>query len=84
MSKLLGEEMRARSGIERNIAGLVRYCGARRARAAGLGRADFQAKMSGAVFNAKRLIRKHLLREQQARKEAAEARTREEVCLVAA
>jgi IS5 family transposase len=78
------EEMRARSGVERIIAGLVRYCGARQARGRGLGRADFQAKMSGAVFNAKRLIRKHLLREQQARKEAEEARTRGGVCLVAA
>jgi hypothetical protein len=59
------EEMQTRWIVERIIAGLVRYCGARRANGRGLAKADFQAKMSGAVFNAKRMVKKLADRQKQ-------------------
>lgn len=60
------KEMRTRWIVERIIAGLVRYCGARRANGRGLAKADFQAKMAGAVFNAKRLVKKLSQKQKQA------------------
>lgn len=47
------QEMKKRPLIERVIAVLVRYCGARRARCLGLSRADFQAKMAAVTYNLK-------------------------------
>jgi hypothetical protein len=46
-----------RSRVERFIAGLVRYNGARRARRRGRVPADFQAKMNATAFNLKRWMR---------------------------
>jgi hypothetical protein len=53
-------DLRLRSQIERIIAALVRYNGARRARRRGLDNADFQAKMNATAFNLKCWM--HLLR----------------------
>jgi hypothetical protein len=46
-----------RPRVERFIAALVRYNGARRARRRGLVKADFQAKMNATAFNLKRWMR---------------------------
>ena len=73
------EEMRTRWIVERIIAGLVRYCGARRANGRGLAKADFQAKMAGAVFNAKRLVKKLSQKQEQATAPCPKG----ELCLVA-
>jgi len=50
-------DRKLRSHVERFIAGLVRYNGARRARRRGLIQADFQAKMNATAFNLKRWMR---------------------------
>jgi IS5 family transposase len=50
-------DRKRRSRVERFIAGLVRYNGARRARRRGLDQADFQAKMNATAFNLKRWMR---------------------------
>ena len=48
------QEMKSRSNIERIIAGVVRYNGAREADAYGLAQADFQVKMAAMAYNLKR------------------------------
>jgi hypothetical protein len=50
-------DRKRRSRVERFVAGLVRYNGARRARRRGLVQADFQAKMDATAFNLKRWMR---------------------------
>jgi len=50
-------DRKRRSRVERFVAGLVRYNGARRARRRGLVQADFQAKMNATAFNLKRWMR---------------------------
>ena len=47
-------EMKSRSNIERIIAGVVRYNGAREAEAYGLVQADYQVKMAAMAYNLKR------------------------------
>jgi hypothetical protein len=51
------EAMKLRPGVERIIAGLTRYNGARRCRRRGLANADYQAKMSAMAFNLKTWLR---------------------------
>lgn len=51
------EEYKERGNVERIIAGVVRYNGGRRARSYGTNNADFQLKMSGAAYNAKRFCK---------------------------
>jgi len=46
--------MKFRSTIERIIAGLVRYNGARHANGYGVRNADFQVRMAALAFNLKR------------------------------
>jgi len=48
------QDMRLRPAIERIIAALVRYNGARRATGYGLANADYQARMAALAFNLKR------------------------------
>jgi len=48
------QEMKLRPHIERIIAGLVRYNGAREAESYGLDRADYQVKMAAMAYNLKR------------------------------
>ena len=50
-------DRKRRSRVERFIAGLVRYNGARRARRHGRVHADFQVKMNATAFNLKRWMR---------------------------
>jgi IS5 family transposase len=50
-------DMKRRPKVERIIAALVRYNGARRARRRGLIQADFQAKMNATACNIKRWLR---------------------------
>ena len=50
-------DMKRRPQVERIIAALVRYNGARRARRRGLLPADFQAKMNATAYNIKRWVR---------------------------
>lgn len=50
-------EGKHRALVERLIANLTRYTGARHARRRGQGNADFQAKMSGVAFNLKQWMR---------------------------
>ena len=50
-------EMKHRPLVERIIAALVRYNGARRARRRGQEKCDFQAKMNAVAFNAKKWMR---------------------------
>jgi uncharacterized protein with von Willebrand factor type A (vWA) domain len=50
-------DMRLRPLVERIIAALVRYNGARRARRRGQDKADFQAKMNATAFNIKTWIK---------------------------
>ncbi|HKZ84192.1 MAG TPA: transposase [Anaerolineae bacterium] len=50
-------DMQRRPGIERVIACLTRYHGARRARRRGLRQADFQAKLSAMAFNLKQWMK---------------------------
>jgi IS5 family transposase len=52
------EDLKLRSTIERIIANLTRYHGARDARRRGLLKADFQAKMSATAFNIRQWIRR--------------------------
>ena len=49
--------MKLRPGVERIIAGLTRYNGARRCQRRGLPNADYQAKMNGLAFNLKTWLR---------------------------
>ncbi|MCW5858707.1 MAG: transposase [Caldilineales bacterium] len=49
--------MRLRPLVERFIANLVRYHGARQARSRGQRRADFQMKMCGLAFNLAQWVR---------------------------
>ncbi|MBM4460395.1 MAG: hypothetical protein FJ011_21975, partial [Chloroflexi bacterium] len=49
--------MNLRPGVERVIAGLTRYNGARRCQRRGLRNADYQAKMNGMAFNLKTWLR---------------------------
>ena len=49
-------DMKLRPHVERIIAGLTRYNGARRARRCGEDKADFQAKMDATAFNIKRWL----------------------------
>jgi IS5 family transposase len=50
-------DMKRRPKVERIIAALVRYNGARRARRRGQVKADFQAKMNATAYNLKRWLR---------------------------
>jgi hypothetical protein len=50
-------DMKRRPKVERIIAALVRYNGARRARRRGQLKADFQAKMNATAYNIKRWLR---------------------------
>ena len=61
------KQMRSRAHVERVIACLVMYCGARRMKRRGLKAADFQLKMSGMVFNVKRMLRKEALAKKAAK-----------------
>ncbi len=49
-------DMKLRPQIERVIAGLVLFCGARRARFRGVEKVDYQMKMCGTVYNVKRWL----------------------------
>jgi IS5 family transposase len=49
-------DMKQRPAIERIIAALVRYNGARRAHSTGLANADFQVRMAAVAFNLKRWL----------------------------
>lgn len=51
-------DLKLRPQVERIIAGLVRYNGARRARFRGLKKVDFQMKMCAMAYNAKRWVQK--------------------------
>jgi len=51
-------DMKRRAGVERIIACLTRYTGARRARRRGLRWADFQAKLSALAFNLKHWMKR--------------------------
>lgn len=51
------DEYKERANVERIIAGVVRYNGGRRACSYGTNNADFQVKMSGAAYNAKRFCK---------------------------
>jgi hypothetical protein len=53
------QEMKRRPQIERVIAGLVRYNGARQARFRGLVKVDFQVKMCAMAYNLKRWVVLH-------------------------
>lgn len=57
-------DMRHRPLVERIIAALVRYNGARSARRRGMFRCDFQARMNAMAYNLKKWM--HLLRSQEA------------------
>ena len=61
-------DMQQRPRVERVIAALVRYNGARQARRRGLCRCDFQAKMNAVAFNAKKWMRLLRKRETQTRR----------------
>jgi hypothetical protein len=50
-------DMKRRPHVERIIAALVRYNGARQARRCGQVKADFQAKMNATAYNIKRWLR---------------------------
>ena len=50
-------EMRQRASVERLVAALVRYNGARRARRRGLRKTDFQMKQSAVAYNLKKWMR---------------------------
>ncbi|MCX6030138.1 MAG: transposase [Chloroflexi bacterium] len=63
--------MKLRPGVERIIAGLTRYNGARRCQRRGLANADYQAKMSGMAFNLKTWLR--LLAQRERASQAAPA-----------
>lgn len=52
-SEAFKADMKQRCAIERVIAALVRYNGARRARSTGLAKADFQVRMAAVAFNLK-------------------------------
>ncbi|MCB9137986.1 MAG: transposase [Caldilineaceae bacterium] len=60
------QDMKRRADIERIIAALVRYNGARRADSYGLRKADFQVRMAATAYNLKRWA--ELLREEKREK----------------
>lgn len=64
------QDMKLRPHIERIIAALVRYNGARRAKARGLANADFQARMAACAFNLKRWAKLQQQEEKDARRRA--------------
>ena len=51
------QDLKLRATIERVIANLVRYHGARRARRRGQAKVDYQAKMSAMAFNLRQWMR---------------------------
>ncbi len=51
------EDMKRRPTVERHIAVLVRYLGARQARRRVLPKCDFQAKMNATAFNLRQWMR---------------------------
>jgi len=51
------QDLKLRSGIERIVANLVRYHGARRARRRGQPKVDYQAKMNAMAFNLRQWMR---------------------------
>jgi IS5 family transposase len=55
-SEAFKADMKQRPAIERIIAALVRYNGARRAHSTGLAKADFQVRMAAVAFNLKRWL----------------------------
>lgn len=59
-------DMRQRAQVERIIAGLVRYGGARRAQRHGQAKVDFQVKMQAMAFNLKRWMHLRLCQSQPA------------------
>ena len=59
--------MKQRCAIERVIAALVRYNGARRARSTGLAKADFQVRMAAVAFNLKHWLVMRLAQEKAQR-----------------
>lgn len=61
------EDMKRRPAIERIIAALVRYNGARRAHSIGLAKADDQVRMAATAFNLKRWLVLTLAREKAQR-----------------
>jgi len=64
-------DMKLRPGVERVIACLVRYNGARYTQGYGLARADFQVKMAAIAYNLKHWLVLLLAREQAQRLQAA-------------
>lgn len=52
------EDMKLRSTVERHIANLVRYHGARQARRRGRDKCDYQAKMNAVAFNLRQWLRR--------------------------
>jgi IS5 family transposase len=67
------QDRRQRSTIERIIAALTRYNGARQCRRRGLAHADFQAKMAATAYNIKKWLRSLAQRDRQAAAAAAAA-----------
>ncbi len=65
-------DMKLRPAIERTIAALVRYNGARRAKSIGLARADFQVRMAALAFNLKRWLALTLAKEKAQRHRSAQ------------
>jgi hypothetical protein len=63
-------DMKLRPHVERMIAALVRYNGARHARGLGLKNADFQVRMAATAFNLKRWLALTLEQEQEAKRRA--------------
>jgi IS5 family transposase len=61
-TKIFAQEMKQRPQVERVIAGLVRYNGARRARFRGLAKVDYQMKMCATSYNLKRWVQLHTKR----------------------
>ena len=51
------DDMKLRSTVERHIANLVRYHGARQAQRRGQPKCDYQAKMNAVAFNLKQWLR---------------------------
>jgi hypothetical protein len=68
LTAAFAQEMKQRAHIERIIAALVRYNGARRAKAYGLQNADYQVKMAAMAFNLKRWAKRQQQEERAARR----------------
>jgi IS5 family transposase len=66
-SEAFKADMKQRCAIERVIAALVRYNGARRARSTGLAKADFQVRMAAVAFNLKHWLVMRLAQEKAQR-----------------